>query len=406
MSINVTLNNVGSLLDATTAANTINQNNGIIKTALANALSTDGEAPNQMQDNLDMNSNQILNLPTPATNTSPLRLQDLTSFVGGGTITNIPTGGTTGQALKKTSNTNFATSWQNDVSSVGLSLPIDFTVTNSPVTSSGTLTGSWTTAPTGSGAVVRTTNPTLTSPTLVTPTLGVATATSVNKIALTQPATGSTLTIADGKTLTATGTITLAAGTDGLTYTFPGPAGGTVATISATQTFTNKTIDTTGPNTIKISGATLSTGQYPGETSTGNATAGNMGEYISSTIVSGSAVSLTSGTAANVTSISLTAGDWDIDSMCYASSAASTSISIFQSSVGTTSATMNLTAGNFFSAVVSPFVPGTTANAFTAAIPPTRFSLSGTTTIFLVVDAFFTVSTLAAWGILRARRAR
>ena len=70
----------------------------------------------------------------------------------------------------------------------------------------------WVTA-TGSGAPVR-----ATSPTLVTPVLGVATATSINKVALTQPATGATLTVADGKTLTANASLTLA-GTDGKTLT-------------------------------------------------------------------------------------------------------------------------------------------------------------------------------------------
>lgn len=48
------------------------------------------------------------------------------------------------------------------------------------------------------------TSPTLNSPTMTTPTLGVASATSINKVAITAPATGSTLTIADGKTLTDT----------------------------------------------------------------------------------------------------------------------------------------------------------------------------------------------------------
>ena len=48
-----------------------------------------------------------------------------------------------------------------------------------------------------------------TSPTLVTPTIGVATATSVNKVAVTQPATSATLTIADGATLTASANATV-----------------------------------------------------------------------------------------------------------------------------------------------------------------------------------------------------
>ena len=50
---------------------------------------------------------------------------------------------------------------------------------------------------TGSGALVF-----AESPTLVTPTLGVATATSINKVAITAPATSATLTISDGVTAT------------------------------------------------------------------------------------------------------------------------------------------------------------------------------------------------------------
>ncbi len=48
------------------------------------------------------------------------------------------------------------------------------------------------------------TSPTINSATMTTPTLGVASATTINKVAITAPATGSTLTIADGKTLTDT----------------------------------------------------------------------------------------------------------------------------------------------------------------------------------------------------------
>lgn len=62
---------------------------------------------------------------------------------------------------------------------------------------------------TGSGAVVL-----ATSPSLVTPSLGAATATSVNKVAITAPAAAATLTIADGKTLTASNSLSLS-GTDG-----------------------------------------------------------------------------------------------------------------------------------------------------------------------------------------------
>lgn len=81
----------------------------------------------------------------------------------------------------------------------------------------GTLTvargGTGVTTSTGTGSAVLST-----SPTLVTPVLGVASATSVNKLAITAPATAATLTIADGKVLTSSNTLTLA-GTDGKTLT-------------------------------------------------------------------------------------------------------------------------------------------------------------------------------------------
>ena len=72
------------------------------------------------------------------------------------------------------------------------------------------------------------------TPTLITPVLGVATATSVNKVALTAPATASTLTIADGKTMTCSNTLTFT-GTDSSSVAFG--AGGTVA-YAANSTFT------------------------------------------------------------------------------------------------------------------------------------------------------------------------
>lgn len=84
---------------------------------------------------------------------------------------------------------------------------------------------------TGSGSMVF-----ATSPTLTTPVLGVATATSINKVAITAPATSATLTITDGKTLTASNSLTLA-GTDGTTMTFPSTSG-TVATLNTANVFT------------------------------------------------------------------------------------------------------------------------------------------------------------------------
>ena len=68
-----------------------------------------------------------------------------------------------------------------------------------PVTSGGT----GVTTATGSGSVVLSNNAIL-----VTPVLGDATATTINKVTLTQPATGSTITVADGKVLVVDNSLT------------------------------------------------------------------------------------------------------------------------------------------------------------------------------------------------------
>ena len=104
------------------------------------------------------------------------------------------------------------------------------------------------------------TNVTLTSPTLVTPALGVATATSINKITFTAPATGAVLTIANGKTLTCNNSITFA-GTDATTMTFPSTSASVARTDDAqtftgTQTFAGAVVGSvqslSGPGAVNI----------------------------------------------------------------------------------------------------------------------------------------------------------
>jgi hypothetical protein len=123
---------------------------------------------------------------------------------------------------------------------------------------------------TGTGALVF-----ANTPTLVTPVLGVATATSVNKMAITAPATSSTLAVADGKTFTVNHSLTLA-GTDATTMTFPATSA-TIARTDAAQAFTgNQTFNgaiigavqaLSGPGAVNIT--TLTTAFT--STGTGNA---------------------------------------------------------------------------------------------------------------------------------------
>lgn len=116
----VTLVDVGNLIEATTAATTINSNSAAIEAAVEKTLSRDGTSPNQMQAALDMNSNRIVNLPAPITLLEPVRLTDLNDIIDGGTITvePLPVGGTAGQILNKLTSSNYDVSWVNPNASV------------------------------------------------------------------------------------------------------------------------------------------------------------------------------------------------------------------------------------------------------------------------------------------------
>lgn len=132
--------------------------------------------------------------------------------------------------------------------------------------------------------------------------------------------------------------------------------------------------------------------------------AGSVGEYVSSTVATGSSVSLTTNTTANITSISLTPGDWDVTGVVDFTFGATTSYTNLQGGVSTTSATIG-GQDSYFDFETAATVPTATKDpAFT--VPTVRLTLTSTTTVYLVAQATFTVSTLKAYGTLRARRVK
>lgn len=175
---------------------------------------------------------------------------------------------------------------------------------------------------------------------------------------------------------------------------------GSVSSIAGnTGAFTLSNGITNSANDIR-----LNVGHLPGETSTGNAAAGEIGESVESVVLLGSAVALTSGIAKTVASISLTAGDWEVDGIVYIAPAATTSLTRWVASISGTTNTLDTVPGKFTDMSIPATVSG--GSGYSGSIPNYRLSLSGTTSVFLIAFAAFTVSTAGAYGIIRARRAR
>lgn len=73
----VNLTNLSSLQNEQSAITIINNNNDAIEAAVEKTLSRDGTMPNQMTSDLDMNGQNLLNLPEPVSILSPVRIIDL-----------------------------------------------------------------------------------------------------------------------------------------------------------------------------------------------------------------------------------------------------------------------------------------------------------------------------------------
>ena len=137
-----------------------------------------------------------------------------------------------------------------------------------------------------------------------------------------------------------------------------------------------------------------------------NAAAGMIGEYISSEITTVGQVPLTTNTGANVTSISLTAGDWDVKGSVAFLVGTGTSVSFIAGAINTVSAALPAAPAqggvNIFTQ--PPTVQGAGTDFILQAAR--RLSLAATTTVYLVARSTFTIGTMAAYGFIGARRAR
>lgn len=144
-------------------------------------------------------------------------------------------------------------------------------------------------------------------------------------------------------------------------------------------------------------------GQIPGTTTNDNAAAGCVGEYISSNIVSGAGPNaVVSTNVYDITTISLTAGDWDV--WATAGVGATGTPSLLFATINTVSATLATLPNN--GAGLLDNVAGIAGGGLVLPVGMQRKSLAATTTIYLCARTDFAGGASNLYGFLGARRAR
>lgn len=139
-----------------------------------------------------------------------------------------------------------------------------------------------------------------------------------------------------------------------------------------------------------------------GTTTNDSAVAGRIGEYVETIVSSIGPVSLTTGVAKDVATVSLTAGDWDVVGSLQTAPAGTTVTSSIQGALSSGAANTMPT----FELQQINAVNATASTIASVGLPRTRFSLSATTTVRMIAQVAFSVSTLGACGFINARRVR
>lgn len=121
------------------------------------------------------------------------------------------------------------------------------------------------------------------------------------------------------------------------------------------------------------------------------------GNYISSVIPIGSEVALTTDTSASITSITLTPGKWNLWAELWTDASAGTTTTQIQASISLTDNTIATVPSDSESTTLLA-VAGGAAQSFHLPIAGTRVTVTSTTTVYLVANVSFAVSTLFGYG--------
>jgi len=198
------------------------------------------------------------------------------------------------------------------------------------------------------------------------------------------------------------GGLTNASLTADRTWTLP-DQDGTITVLGNGVTGTGNIVLDTAPTVSSIAFSPTTQG-IVGTTAGDDASASYVGEYIESVVTT--PVTLTNITSVDITSISLSAGDWDVYSNVAFTSDVGCTIVYLSGWTSDVSATEP--SQEYLAKVAYTGVGIVTAQPESGSLtsPFRRFSLSATTTIYLTAKCRFQTAALSASGVICARRVR
>lgn len=352
----VILADLANLQNETSAVSTINTNNGRIEEAFDKTLSRDGSSPNAMEANIDINGFTIYNLRAASAPTEAVRKQEFDQLAAATTVEALDAAVAAAE-LAQDQAEDAAEDAQAQVvlaaAQVALAVAqVDLAEDQADLAAAS----------------------------------AVAADASADAAAVSEANTAAML----GTKVTGP-----ASATDNAAVRYDLTTGKLVQDSALVVADTTGGLSRTGGGGIQIQGT--NTNDSPA--------AGSVGEHITSTVVLGSAVALTTGTPANVTSISLTAGDWNVWGTLSVTGNSATTVTTINGSIGTVSATPSSTPGQFGVLFMNGQAPFATTNP-TVQVGATVLKLAATTTVYFVVNAVFAVNSLSAYGVIHARRVR
>jgi len=151
--------------------------------------------------------------------------------------------------------------------------------------------------------------------------------------------------------------------------------------------------------TVTPAGVVTANGGVTGVANGSSAAAGIVGETPTPTNLT--SVALSTAVPANVSSATLSAGDYQVQCTVNYNPAGSTLGTVYYASVSGTSATVGPTSNN---SILSATTPAGAAQVISS--PDTIQHLSSATTLYCVANAAFSVSTMSANGFMNIRRVR